>query len=149
MLNKKSFRILKYIYRHKSVSRKQLLKKFSKIDAASLLDGVLAQYVFVDNYYTYEKGGFTYHKICDSSTYSLNADGESYVESHQWFNAEYVESHQWFNAEYVVSHILVPTILAIITTLITLTLTNALSPSQQTIQEFHTQQELHSPEEMP
>ena len=36
-----------------------------------------------------------------------------------------------------------------ITTLITLTLTNALSPSQQTIQEFHTQQELHSPEEMP
>lgn len=138
MLNKKSFRILQYIYRHKSVSRKQLLKKFSKIDAASLLDGVLAQYVFVDNYYTYEKGGFTYHKICDSSTYSLNADGESYV-----------ESHQWFNAEYVVSHILVPTILAIITTLITLTLTNALSPSQQTIQEFHTQQELHSPEEMP
>ena len=65
-------------------------------------------------------------------------DGESYV-----------ESHQWFNAEYIVSHILVPTILAIITTLITLTLTNALSPSQQTIQEFHTQQELHSPEEMP
>lgn len=136
MLNKKSFRILQYIYRHKSVSRKQLLKKFYKVDVASLLDGILAPYVFVDNYYTYEKDGFTYNKICDSSTYSLNADGESYI-----------ESHQWFNAEYVVSHILVPTILAIITTLITLTLTNALSPSQQKTPKSHKQQELHTPEE--
>lgn len=136
MLNKKSFRILQYIYRHKSISRKQLLKKFYKVDVASLLDGILAPYVFVDDYYTYEKDGFTYNKICDSSTYSLNADGESYI-----------ESHQWFNAEYVVSHILVPTILAIITTLITLTLTNALSPSQQKTPESHKQQELHTPEE--
>ena len=138
MLNKKSFRILRYIYHHKSVTRKQLLKKFSKIDVASLLDGILSQYVFINNYYTYEKDGFTYNKICDSTTYSLNADGESYV-----------ESHQWFNAEYVVSHILVPTILAIITTLITLTLINALSPSQQKSPESHTQQELHTPKEIP
>ena len=63
MLNKQSIRILRYIYRHKTVTRKQLLVKFTDSDTAALLDGTLSPYVSTSNYETYEKDGFTYHKI--------------------------------------------------------------------------------------
>lgn len=116
MLNKQSIRILRYIYRHKTVTRGQLLMKFANSDTESLLDGILSPYVSVNNYESQERDGFTYHRITVDSTYKLNSDGESIV-----------ESTRWFNTEYIVSHIVIPILLAVISTLITLFLTNALS----------------------
>lgn len=132
IITKSEIKLLKYVYRHKSVSYKSLKQKFSKrYDLQESLESLVC------HEYLIQVGGHQSNlgeplPITDETLFTIGSLGASAV-----------ESKQWFNAEYVVSHIVVPIVLAVITTLITLFLTSVLSPSQQTSQSLPSQLELN------
>ena len=132
IITKSEIKLLKYVYRHKSVSYKSLKQKFSKrYDLQESLESLIY------HEYLIQVGGHQNYlgeplPITDGTLFTIGSLGASVV-----------ESKQWFNAEYVVSHIVVPIVLALITTLITLFLTSALSPSLQTSRSLPSQLELN------
>ena len=123
IITKADMKILKFVYSNHSVSFGRLKQKFSKrFDLSDSLE------ILVYNKYLTQIGGSQDNMgnpipITDETIFTMDSIG-----------AAEVESKQWFNTEYVVSHILVPIILAVLSTLLTLILTSALSPSLQTNQ---------------
>lgn len=116
ILTKTEIKILKFVYAHESVSFKSLCKKFS--ENLNLTD-TLQQLVF--QHYLIQIGGQQNNcgdpiPITSETLFTMDSLGSSEV-----------ERRQWFNTEYVISHIAVPILLAVISTLITLFLTNVLS----------------------
>lgn len=138
IITKSDFKILKFVYVHKSTSYKSIHKKFrNHPDLVNALDAL------VRHNYLVQVGGYQNNlgepiPITDETLFVMDVLGSAEV-----------ESKQWFNLEYVISHLLIPIVLAVISTLITLSLTSALSPAPQTNQEYRTQQELHTPSEIP
>ena len=114
IITKKHLRILKYVYKHKSISFRKL-KKCKKID--NLLE-LLEQLVL--NHYLQQIGG-AYNDYGEpvpiSESTCLKLDDLGIAE---------VESHQWFDFKFVLLQIILPIVIAIITTLITIFLTRLL-----------------------
>lgn len=115
-ITKNELKILKFIYRKKAVSYKALFQKFNPHPC--LEDTIEA---LVRHQYLTQVGGYQNNlgepiPIQDQTLFTMAPLGSSIV-----------ESKQWFNLEYVVSHVVIPIVLAVISTLITLFLTNALS----------------------
>lgn len=114
-LTKYDLKILQYLYRSKKVSAAKLRKHFHKqpdrIEALHNLGYIERDYEIPAN-----KNGFRVGSVPDSALYWLSDLGMCEA-----------ESHQWFGTEYVVSHILVPIILSIISTLLTIFLSSVLS----------------------
>ncbi|GEM_PF-1589145 len=138
IINKAETKLLKYVYKRKTVSYKSLERKFSKYQ--NLHESIES---LVYHHYLIQVGGHQSNlgkpiPITDETLFSMDSLGSSIV-----------ESKQWFDTEYVVSHIIVPIVLAVISTLLTLLLTSVLSPSQRTNPEAPSQQELHIQEKTP
>ena len=112
---KSDLKILKYISRHKSVSRNQLCSKFPSIRVDLLSD---ERYIRHDYIFPRNPSGFPIGDIPGSAMYSLTDAGRAEV-----------EQHQWFDAQFVLLQIALPIVIAILTTLITVFLTTLLSPS--------------------
>lgn len=114
IITKKHLRILKYVYKHKSVTFLKL-KKHKKND--NLLE-LIEQLVL--NHYLLQIGG-SYNNygepvpISESTCFELDDLGIAEV-----------ESHQWFDFKFVLLQIILPIVIAIITTLITIFLTRLL-----------------------
>ena len=117
LITKSSLRILRYIYRKKSVSYSCLQKKFKNPDFSDVLEDL------IQNSYIIQIGG------------SVNQYGEPVpFREDTLFKLDdlgiaEVESKQWFNLQFVLLQIVLPIFIAIITTLITIFLTVLLSPS--------------------
>lgn len=115
IITKFELKILKYVYTKKSVSYKKLNKKFSKKPQFSETLTALAHH-----HYLIQVGG-SHTKY--GAPIPFMSDTLFAIDS---LGTAEVESKQWFDAEYVVSHIIIPIVLAIISTLITLFLSSAL-----------------------
>lgn len=117
LITKSSLRILRYIYRKKSVSYSCFKKKFKNPDFSDVLEDL------IQNSYIVQIGG------------SVNQYGEPVpFREDTLFKLDdlgiaEVESKQWFNLQFVLLQIVLPIVIAIITTLITIFLTVLLSPS--------------------
>lgn len=114
-ITKEHLRIIRYIYRKQPVTYRKIHKHFHRINN---LESVMDALVFNDymtriDEHPADFGEYT--DITESTLFRLNTAG--IVE---------VEKHQWFDGEYVVSHILIPIILAVISTLITIFLSQML-----------------------
>lgn len=108
VITKQHFKILKYVYRHKTVSYQKLRQHFKKIDLLSPLDQ------FIRSRYIIQIGGYLNKygepiPITDSTYFKLDDLGIAEV-----------ESKQWFNFQFVLLQIILPIVIAIITTLITI-----------------------------
>lgn len=138
IIKKSDLKILKFVYSKRSVSFAQLQKKFCKYPH---LIETLESLIY--HHYLVQIGGYRNNlgapiPITDKTMFTIDDLGASEV-----------ESKQWFNPEYVVSHIVIPIILAVVSTLITLFLTSALSQDPQMSQEYHMQQEQNTPSQIP
>lgn len=111
-LTKYDLKIMRYLNQHKrsGISRTKLLRRFK--GAQDNVDR-LANFGYISHDYVFPKdpSGFRIGDVPGSAIYHIENSGIAEV-----------ESRQWFDLEYVISHIVVPIVLAIITTLITLCL---------------------------
>lgn len=117
IITKHSLRILKFIYHRKSVTYSQLNDKFKESTLRETLD------TLIRNHYVIQIGGYINKygepvPICENTLFKLNELGIAEV-----------ESKQWFNLQFVLLQIILPIVIAIATTLITISLTALLSPS--------------------
>ena len=118
IITKADMKILKFVYSHHSVSFGRLKQKFSKrFDLSDSLE------TLVYNKYLTQIGGSQDNMgnpipITDETIFTMDSIG-----------AAEVESKQWFNLQFVLLQIVLPIAIAIITTLITISLTALLSPS--------------------
>lgn len=117
VITKQHLRILRYIYRKKSVYYSRLSKKVKDPNLTDILDSL------VYNHYVIQVGGKqnVYGEpipIEDTTLFQLDLLGIAEV-----------ENSQWFNGQFVLLQIVLPVIIAVITTLITIFLTTLLSPS--------------------
>ena len=108
MSTKYELKMLRDIYRHSSRPLLYLNERYDRETVVTLFDcGMICT------------GNINYlDGIPDDALISLTKAG-----------IEDVEQHQWFDAEYVLSHILVPIVVSVIATLITLCATALLFPS--------------------
>ena len=108
IITKHSLRILRYIYRHNSVSYSELNKRIkSSTLCEDLSDLILNRYIVQIGGSRNEYG--EPFPILENTHFSLGDLGVAEV-----------ESKQWFNLQFVLTQIVLPIIIAIITTLITL-----------------------------
>ena len=108
IITKHSLRILRYIYRHNSVSYSELNKRIkSSTLREDLSDLILNRYIVQIGGSRNEYGEPL--PILENTHFSLDDLGVAEV-----------ESKQWFNLQFVLTQIVLPIIIAIITTLITL-----------------------------
>ena len=113
-LTKTHIKILKTIYKKHYVDYKSLQNKFHKYnDFTNMLE------CLIRNNYIIQIGGST---NCYGEPISFTDETLFKIDS---LGSAEVEQTQWFNTEYIVSHILIPIVLAVISTLITLFLTNS------------------------
>lgn len=109
IINKSERKILNYIYRKKLVSFKELSHKFRKYKNFQNTLSLLVHHHFV-----LQIGG-SQNEYGEPIPFTLGTqfqlDTLGYTE---------VESHQWFNAQFVLLQIVLPIVIAIITTLITI-----------------------------
>lgn len=107
-ITKHSLHILRYLYHQKSVSYSKLIKKFKEPELQETLgDLIRSRYII-------QIGGFINNygepiPILDDTLLKLGDLGVAEV-----------ESKQWFNTQFVLTQIILPIIIAIITTLITI-----------------------------
>ena len=116
VITKYYLRILRYLYRQKSTSYFNLSKKFKEPELQETLDALIR------NGYVVQIDGFINKygepiPILDDTLLELSDLGIAEV-----------ESKQWFNLQFVLLQIVLPIAIAIITTLITISLTALLSP---------------------
>lgn len=110
IINKNDIKILKHIYRNRNnVTRGKLLKKFKKLPITDRLSNLeSASYITHDHFYARKPDGFRV-PLSDDTSYTLTDLGISEVEKHQWFN--------W---QFFLLQIVLPIVIAIISTLITI-----------------------------
>lgn len=112
LLLKRHYRILRYIYRKKTVSYPQLSQKFCRrFSIDELNDFLRSQYV--------ELSTSAYNKYGDPVSFSAG----TLVHLSTSGIAE-VEAHQWFDLQYVITQILVPIMIALCTYALTCFLGN-------------------------
>ena len=112
LLLKKHYRVLRYIYRNKTVSYSQLSKKFcGKFSLDELNEFLRSRYV--------ELSTPAYSKYGDPMSFSA----DTLVHLSTSGIAE-VEAHQWFDLQYVITQILVPIVIALCTYALTCFLGN-------------------------
>lgn len=117
IITKYNLRILRYIYRKKSVYYSKIIKKFKDPKLSEVL------FMLVNAHYVIQVGG------------SYNVYGEPVpIQQNTLFQLDdlgiaEVESKQWLNGQFLLLQIVLPIVIAIITTLITIFLTGLLSPS--------------------
>lgn len=114
IITKKYLRLLKYIYRHRTVTFNKIKRHKNTDDLLEMLD------LLVRNHYLQQVGGSYNHygepiPITDLTCFMLDNLGIAEV-----------ESHQWFNLKFVLLQIVLPIVIAVITTLITVFLTRLL-----------------------
>lgn len=115
VITKSELKILKFVYSKKSVSFRTLRKKFRKcINLKDTLESL------VYHHYLLQVGGCRNHygdpiPIVDETLFTMESLGSAEV-----------ESKQWFNGQFVLTQILLPIVIAIITTLLTLFLSASL-----------------------
>lgn len=115
-LTKYDLKILRCIFRRKrtGISKAKLNRKFK--DSQNNIHALTSLgYISHDYDFPRDPNGFPIGDIPDSAIYNIENSGIAEV-----------EARQWFDFEYVISHIVVPIVLAIITTLITLFLSTLL-----------------------
>ena len=107
IITKRDVKILKFIKSHHSTStRIMLISKFDPIRIDKLNN---AGYIKHNHKYQTDKDGFRIPNIPDTALYFLTDLGIAEV-----------ENHQWFDTKFVITQILLPIVLAILTTFITL-----------------------------
>lgn len=119
LLAHRDIKVLKYIRRHKSgISKEKLLKKFSsKLPILDILEKLCNLDLICHNYtFPRNSSGYIIGEVPLTALYSISELG--IIE---------LDRLKWFDTEYVLSHIVIPIVLAIISTLITLFLTNTLA----------------------
>lgn len=127
-LKKSEIKIIKYVSNHSGSTYTEIYKKFPE---------------FKECYHRLETNHFV-----KSEDPNDNLMGNEYKDLENPIiiridrNGEiFLQSRKWFTPEYITSHILVPILLAIISTLITLFLTNMLSQRQETSQQYQPMKE--------
>lgn len=108
VITKYSLHILRYLYRQKSVSHFNLSKKFKGPRFQQTLDDLIR------NCYIIQIGGFI-----NEYGEPIPAHDDTLFKLSDLGIAE-VESKQWFNTQFVLTQIVLPIIIAVITTLITI-----------------------------
>ena len=115
VITKFELKILKYVYTKKNVSYKKLNNKFSKKPHFSeTLDALVYHHYLIQVDGSHTKYGAPIPFMPDTM-FAIDSLGVAEV-----------ENRQWFDSEYVVSHIIIPIVLAVISTLITLFLSDVL-----------------------
>lgn len=107
---KKHIKILNYIHRHRDNSHALLLSKFNPRDIEALTS---SQYISCDFQFESDADGFNKGVISPYANYTVTHLGISEIEKHQWFDLQYFSTH-----------IVVPIVIAIITTLLTIAITS-------------------------
>jgi hypothetical protein len=108
VITKRLFRILSYIYRHGSVPYSKLNRKFKYPTLLEDLENLILQQYVAQVGGSRSKYGEPI-PILENTLFTLNDLGIAEV-----------ESKQWFNLQFVLTQIVLPIIIAIITTLITI-----------------------------
>ena len=108
VITKRLFRILSYIYRHGSVPYSKLNRKFKYPTLLEDLENLILQQYVAQVGGSRSKYGDPI-PILENTLFTLNDLGIAEV-----------ESKQWFNLQFVLTQIVLPIIIAIITTLITI-----------------------------
>lgn len=109
IINKSERKILNYIYKKKTASFKKLSSKFQKCpDFQDML------YLLIYHHFVIQIGG-SHNEYGEPIPFTMETkfqlDRLGYAE---------VESHQWFNGQFVLLQIVLPIVIAVITTLITI-----------------------------
>lgn len=117
IITKYNLRILRYIYRKKSVYYSKISKKFKDPKLSEVL------FMLVNAHYVIQVGG-----SCNVYGEPIPIQQDTLFQLDDLGIAE-VESNQWINKQFVLLQIVLPIVIAIITTLITIFLTGLLSPS--------------------
>lgn len=115
VITKNELKILKYICSKKNISYAQLHHHFSKMHDISNTLEQLAYHSYIEQIGGYRTNYGEPIPITDQTMFRIRSNGLSIV-----------ESKQWFNSEYVLSHIIIPILLSVISTLLTIFLTNVL-----------------------
>lgn len=105
MVTKNQLKILRYIYRKQCISYSKFVKKSNGIKVPYSL-------IHITDHRKSNENGFPIGDIMPSEDVTLTDEG-----------IVVVEQKQWFNLHYVVTQIALPIAIAIITTLLTITLT--------------------------
>ena len=100
-IKKSDLKLLRYIYRHKSASRRSVMKKFRDFQGSN-------HYTHVSCYTTEDKDGFSIEHPSPDDPVTLTEAGILEV-----------ESHQFFNLEYVLSSLVLPVIVGVLSSVIT------------------------------
>lgn len=113
IITKEILAVLRCIYRKKSVSYLKLQKRFKKqmLSKDTLFMLACKSYIIQSGDYITEDGGPA--PITEDTTFQLDNLG-----------AAEVEKNQWFNAEFFIKQILLPIVIAVVTTLLTLCLSS-------------------------
>ncbi len=107
-LQKSDFIILRYLYRHKNTSLLKLRRKFAK--KRQQLDNLIGRdYIVTDYLLPKDPDGFPIGEYPPKAIYYLS--NKAIVE---------VENRQWFDWQFVLRNIVLPIVLAIISTLLTI-----------------------------
>lgn len=112
-LTKINLRILRYLYRRKSGSTYIELKR--KFGESRILELIHSKYIDHNYVYPKDSNGFPIGDISDETLCFISDQGELEV-----------EQRQWFDEKFVLTQILLPIVIAIITTLLTLFLSSLL-----------------------
>ena len=108
VITKRLFRILRYIYRHGSVPYSKLSRKFNYPTLLEDLESLVLHRYIAQIGGSRNKYGEPI-PILEKTLFTLNDLGIAEV-----------ESKQWFNLQFVLTQIVLPIVIAIITTLITI-----------------------------
>lgn len=113
IITKEILAVLRYIYRKKSVSYLKLQKRFKKqmLSKDTLFMLACKSYILQSDSYITEDGGPA--PITEYTTFQLDNLGIAEV-----------EKAQWFNVEFFIKQILLPIVIAVVTTLLTLCLSS-------------------------
>lgn len=115
-LQKSDLKILRYVYSRKTVALSKLQNEFSS--NLQQLDNLINQnYLITDYMLPKDSSGFPIGEYPPDTLYYLS--NSSVVE---------IENRQWFDGQFVIRNIVLPIILAVITTLITVFLSSWLLP---------------------
>ena len=107
-LQKSDLKILRYLYWHKAASLLKLRRKFAK--RWQQLDNLIkCDFIITDYKLPKDSSGFPIGEYPPEAVYYLS--NHSIVE---------VESRQWFDWQFVIRNIVLPIILAVISTLLTI-----------------------------
>ena len=112
-LTKRTLRILRYLYRRKSGTTYIELK--NKFGESMILKLIHSKYITHNYVYPKNSNGFPVGDISDETLCFITDLGISEV-----------EQRQWFDGKFILTQILLPIVIAIITTLITLFLSSSL-----------------------